>query len=126
MIPLHVHSSYSPLAGLCHPKELCQWAQENALKALAITDTNGFYGLHFFLQAAKEHNIRPIIGSEVVFENYRIVALCLSERGYEKICSLISKIQLEKIDREIFISSLKSFKDDVAVFTDQKRLCLSF
>jgi len=124
LIPLHVHSSYSPLAGLCHPKELCQWAQENALKALAITDTNGFYGLHFFLQAAKEHNIRPIIGSELVFENYRIVALCLSERGYEKICSLISKIQLEKIDREIFISSLKSFKDDVAVFTDQKETLL--
>ncbi|TDJ07003.1 MAG: DNA polymerase III subunit alpha, partial [Deltaproteobacteria bacterium] len=120
MIPLHVHSSYSPLAGLCHPKELCQWAFENALEALAITDTNGFYGLHFFLQAAKEHNIRPIIGLELIFENYRLVALCLTERGYEKLCSLISKIQLGKIDSDIFLSSLKNLGADAAVFTDQK------
>ena len=32
---------------------------------LALTDTNGLYGLIFFLQAAKEAGIRPIVGVEV-------------------------------------------------------------
>ena len=46
-------------------EELCLSAVKQGMDRLALTDTNGLYGLIFFLQTAAETGIKPIVGSEL-------------------------------------------------------------
>lgn len=62
---LHCRSNYSFLSGASSPKELVDEAVRLGLKALAITDLNGFYGIVRFAEAAKEHDIDTIFGAEL-------------------------------------------------------------
>jgi len=49
-IHLNVHSDYSRGWGLGTIEELCGAARDLGMKRLALTDTNGLYGLVFFCQ----------------------------------------------------------------------------
>ena len=61
---LHVHSYYSLMDGLNSPKELCQAAIDAGQTAIAITD-HGTLASHREMQiAAKELDIKPILGVE--------------------------------------------------------------
>ena len=64
-IHLNVHSHFSKGWGMGTLEELCLSAKEQGMDTLALTDTNGLYGLIFFLQTAKETGIRPILGGEI-------------------------------------------------------------
>jgi DNA-directed DNA polymerase III PolC len=121
-IPLHVHSSFSPLGGLCHIDEILDFAKKNGIKTLALTETNGFYGLQFFLQMAKEYGIIPLIGAEVKFLDFRLVIICSNNYGYEKLSTLISLINFKKIDEESFFIHLCEMSGDVVLFSDNKEL----
>jgi DNA polymerase III alpha subunit len=61
-IHLNVHSHYSKGWGVGTIEELCQAARDRGIKKLALTDTNGLYGLVFFVQTAREMGIEPIVG----------------------------------------------------------------
>jgi len=73
---LNTHSYYSLLRGTASPEALCQAAKSAGFEALALTDTNGLYGLVLFLEAAKVAGIRPIVGAEI-----RSALLCPALRG---------------------------------------------
>lgn len=62
MFPLHIHSSYSLLEGVITIDEILSKAVEYGLKSVALTDTNGMYGLVSFYKKAKEKKIKPITG----------------------------------------------------------------
>ena len=62
-VHLHVHSHYSMMQGVSSVKALCQKAAEAGCEYLALTDTNGLYGLIHFLEAARQHGLRPIVGA---------------------------------------------------------------
>ena len=44
---------------------LCKKAAEAGCEYLALTDTNGLYGLIHFLEAARQYGIRPIVGAHL-------------------------------------------------------------
>ncbi|HEX6681400.1 MAG TPA: error-prone DNA polymerase [Candidatus Limnocylindrales bacterium] len=62
---LHCHTNFSFLDGASHPEELVAEAVRLGLKALAITDHDGFYGVVRFAEAAREHGLRTIFGAEL-------------------------------------------------------------
>ncbi|MCX6639633.1 MAG: DNA polymerase III subunit alpha [bacterium] len=64
-IHLSLHSHYSLLRGTASPEQLCAAVQAQGGDTIALTDTNGLYGMVLFLQAAKEYGLRPIIGAEL-------------------------------------------------------------
>ncbi|HUU69527.1 MAG TPA: DNA polymerase III subunit alpha [Planctomycetota bacterium] len=66
---LHVHSNYSFLRGASRVDELAAAAKARGMRALAITDTNGLYGVIPFYQACRKEGIKPIIGAEIVCES---------------------------------------------------------
>ena len=70
-VHLHTHSYYSFCRGANSIEALCRAAKKRGMDRLALTDTNGVYGLIWFLQIAKEVGITPIIGAEVVSDNLR-------------------------------------------------------
>jgi len=64
-VHLHIHTEYSFLDGACRIGELIPRAKELGMKAVAITDHGGMYGIIEFYKKAKAEGIKPIIGCEV-------------------------------------------------------------
>jgi len=89
-VHLNVHSHYSKGWGIGTVEELCQAAKEHGMDRLALTDTNSLYGLVFFVQAAKETGIRPIVGGELVADEGRAVLLVKNPQGYANLSQIIS------------------------------------
>ncbi|MBX3325420.1 MAG: PHP domain-containing protein, partial [Nitrospira sp.] len=69
---------------------LCQAAQSQGQDYLALTDTNGLYGAIRFLEVAREHGLKPIIGAELVSGQHRAVLLVKNPTGYANLCRILS------------------------------------
>ena len=69
---LHCHSSFSFLDGASHPEELAEEAARLDLKALAVTDHDGFYGVVRFSEAAKATGLPTIFGAELTVDKLDI------------------------------------------------------
>lgn len=89
-VHLNVHSGYSKGWGVASIEALCRRAKTLQLEQLALTDTNGVYGLVFFVQTAKEMGITPIVGSELSCDGRRAVLLVKNAEGYANLCHIIS------------------------------------
>ncbi len=90
-IHLNIHSSYSKMEGVASPHDLVAGAVEMGYRMIALTDTNGLYGIVFFLQAAREAGIEPIVGSEIVHGGHRALLLVKNSTGYSNLCRIISE-----------------------------------
>ena len=64
-VHLHLHTEYSLLDGSGKLKSLWQKLRNLGMKSIAITDHGVMYGLVDFFKAAKENDIKPILGCEV-------------------------------------------------------------
>src|SRR5271166_3872096 len=62
---LHAHSGYSFLDGASTPEELVEEAVRLDLRAVALTDHDGLYGVVRFAEAAKELHMRTVFGAEL-------------------------------------------------------------
>src|SRR6185312_10902862 len=62
---LHAHSAYSFLDGASTPEELVEEAARLDLRAIALTDHDGLYGVVCFAEAARELDIRTVFGAEL-------------------------------------------------------------
>lgn len=61
---LHVHTHFSLFDGIATPQEYIDRAVELGMNSLAITDHGSLSGHREFYRAAKEKNIKPILGVE--------------------------------------------------------------
>ena len=68
-VHLHVHSHFSFGRGAASPVELVAAAHAQGARTLALTDRNNLYGLIWFLMAAQEAGIRPLVGAEIDAED---------------------------------------------------------
>ena len=119
-VHLNVHSHYSKGWGIATIEGLCRSAKEQGMKRLALTDTNGLYGLIFFLQTAREMGIHPIVGSEIRADDRRAVLLVRNLTGYANLCRIIS----DRHCRQDFdlITSVKERREGLIVFSDDLRV----
>src|SRR6476469_8052100 len=62
---LHAHSAYSFLDGASTPEELVEEAVRLDLRAIALTDHDGLYGVVRFAEAAKELQMSTVFGAEL-------------------------------------------------------------
>ncbi len=94
-VHLHVRSHYSFLRGVSSPEALCHAAALAGMDTLALTDTNGLYGLMPFLEAAKRYKIRPVIGAVLNTGAQSMVVLVKSEKGLEALNELLTRRHME-------------------------------
>jgi len=66
---LHAHSAYSFLDGASTPEELVEEAARLNLKAIALTDHDGLYGVVRFAEAARELDVQTVFGAELSLGN---------------------------------------------------------
>ena len=89
---LHCLTNFSFLRGASHPEELVERASELGYAALAITDECSVAGVVRAHQAAREHSLPLIVGSEFRLEDgLRLVLLATSRRGYGQLCRLVTR-----------------------------------
>jgi len=119
-IHLNVHSHFSKGWGLGSIEELCLTAREHGMDRLALTDINGLYGLVFFLEAAREMGIQPIVGSELTTDSHRAVLLVRNREGYANLCRIISDRHCHQ-DFDL-IKALRERREGLIIFSDDFRL----
>ncbi len=89
---LHCLSNFSFLRGAAHPEELVERAAALGYAALAITDQCSLAGVVRAHQAAKEHGLKLIVGSEIrLADGPRLVLLAMDRAGYGKLSGLITQ-----------------------------------
>jgi len=94
-IELHASSAFSFLRGGSFPEQLAQVAAELEMPAMALLDRNGVYGAQRFSVAAREQNVRPIIGCELSMEDGSVLPVLVENRtGYKNLCELLTQSHL--------------------------------
>lgn len=66
---LHAHSAYSFLDGAGTPEELVEEAARLDLRAIALTDHDGLYGVVRFAEAAADLGMATVFGAELSLSN---------------------------------------------------------
>lgn len=102
-VPLHVHSEYSLLDGAIRINDLVNFAKENDMPAVALTDHGVMYGDMELYTTAKENGVKPILGCEFYVHNgdieehdknnnpcYHLVLLAKDKTGYQNLIKLVS------------------------------------
>ena len=91
LTPLVAHSAYSLLWGVLTPRRLVEGAAVAGMRALALTDRNGLYGLPAFLGVCQELGVRPIVGAELAAGWGRVVAIARDRAGFSRLTRLLSE-----------------------------------
>jgi DNA polymerase III subunit alpha len=120
-VHLHAHTHSSLLDGAMTEEALVKRAAELGQGAVAITDHGVLFGSVKFIDAAREHGVKPIIGLEAYVatqgnmrepaqgagDNYHLTMLAADATGYQNLVHLTSAAHLEgfsykaRIDRDI-------------------------
>nr|MDP9146974.1 error-prone DNA polymerase [Acidobacteriota bacterium] len=75
--------------------ELASACAEREMPAMAMLDRDGMFGAPRFYMAAKQNNVRALMGAEVTSdEGWRYPLLVESRQGYQNLCRLITRMKL--------------------------------
>ncbi len=96
-VHLNVHSVYSAMRGTISMKYLMALAQSHHAESLALTDVNTVRGFIDFVHSAKDRNIAPIAGVNLITNIDEVVILAENRTGYENICRLITDCYTNRI-----------------------------
>lgn len=89
--PLWCKSHFSFLEGASHPDELVEEAHRLGLKALALTDRDGVYGIVRVHVNARALGLHLIVGAQVTVAGGSVLVLLAQDRGgYSNLCRLIT------------------------------------
>jgi error-prone DNA polymerase len=103
---LHCHTNFSFLDGASHPEELAEQAKRLGLRALAVTDHDGMYGVVRFSEAARQLNLPTVIGAELSLDlpgpqngepdpvGRHLLVLARGLEGYARLSRTIAKAQM--------------------------------
>ena len=103
---LHCHSSFSFLDGASSPEALAEEAARLDLKALAVTDHDGFYGVVRFAESARVVGLPTVFGAELTVDKLdvspgqpdpdgsHLLVLARDPVGYGALARVISEAQL--------------------------------
>ena len=112
-VHLRVHSAYSLAEGAIKSKDLVSLASENAMPAVAMTDSGNLFGALEFAVAASAAGVQPIIGAQLAMrrpdaqpgsalrsiggaadtpdQTDQIVLIAQTDAGYRNLMDLVSR-----------------------------------
>ena len=106
---LHLHTEYSMLDGAARVPDVIARAVADGQPAVGITDHGNMYGVLDFYRAAREADVKPIIGTEAYFvttsrfdrprraehDIFHLTLLATSNEGYRNLIKLSSAAYLD-------------------------------
>ena len=95
-VHLAVHSEYSLSDGLVKVKDLATRVADLDMPAVALTDRANLFGIVKFYKACREVGVKPIVGTELDYEDgdggaCRCRLLVASKTGYDNLLGLVSQ-----------------------------------
>ena len=87
---LQCATNFSFLRGASHAEELVTQAKHLGIAALAITDRNSLAGVVRAHAAAKDMNLKMIVGARLELDSASLLAYPTNRKGYGKLCRLLS------------------------------------
>jgi error-prone DNA polymerase len=87
---LQCATNFSFLRGASHAEELVTQAKHLGITALAITDRNSLAGVVRAHAAAKDMNLKMIVGARLELDSASLLAYPTNRKGYGKLCRLLS------------------------------------
>ena len=106
-VHLHLHTDYSMLDGACEVSKLIRHVKALDMPAVAMTDHGNIFGAVEFVNAAKEHGVKPILGCELYIckkEDHRaspegdtynhLIVLAENDQGYRNLVKIASEASL--------------------------------
>lgn len=120
-VHLHNHTHHSLLDGLSKPDDLVGLVKDMGMESVAITDHGTMSGVIEFYKAAKNADVKPVLGMEAYVAarsrhdrdpqkdkaRYHLILLAMNETGYKNLMYLSTKANLEgmyykpRIDHEL-------------------------
>jgi DNA polymerase-3 subunit alpha len=110
-VHLHVHSDYSLLDGACKIDRLMKRTAELGQCAVALTDHGNMFGAIEFFNAAKSHDLKPLVGCELYIapgsrleksgksddgkSYFHLGVLARNLEGYQNLLKLVSDAHLK-------------------------------
>ena len=94
-VELHARSAFSFLRGASVPEHLVEEAARLKLPGLALLDRDGVYGAPRLYQAARDTDVRALVGAEITMEDGSVVPLLvMNPEGYRNLSRLITTAKL--------------------------------
>lgn len=107
-ISLFNKSNYEMLSSLLKIDDIIEYAKNNDISSIALTDSN-MYGTMEFIKKCEKFGIKPIIGLEVILDEFRTLLYAKNYVGYKSLIKL-STIQNE---RRVVLEDLKKYNKEV-------------
>ena len=107
-IPLFNVTNYTLLSSLLKIDDLIDYAKNNNISTISITDTNMF-GTMEFIKKCEKNKLKPVIGLELILEELNIVVYAKNYTGYKNLMKL-STIQNERL---ITSEDLEKYNNDL-------------
>ncbi|MBN2000701.1 DNA polymerase III subunit alpha [candidate division KSB1 bacterium] len=123
-VHLHVHSNFSMCRGANTLEDICSTAQKMGKTFVSLTDTNGVYGLVWYIELATRYGLKPIIGAYLTAGQNFCVILAKNLSGYRFLCRIITKIHTDETFD--FAQYLFKFRHDVIVLSSDLDLLHQF
>jgi DNA polymerase-3 subunit alpha len=138
-VHLRVHSAYSLAEGAIHAKQLVKLAKDQAMPAVAMTDSGNMFGALEFAVTAAGEGVQPIVGVQLNIRRpvdegrrgLRVVGgrdvmpdhlplIAQNETGYRNLMSLVSQAFLDGTGEEapqLSLDDLKGRTDGLIALT---------
>ena len=91
---LHAHSAFSFLDGASTPEQLVEEAARLGLRAIALTDHDGLYGVVRFAEAAAEFDMATVFGAELSLGETHLLVLARGPEGYRRLSRQLAAAHL--------------------------------
>ena len=95
-IRLGLCSAYSLLYGVNMPGKLLDRAISLGAGTVSICDINNLYGVHNFLEEAKEKKIKPVIGTALTRNEKRVYCFVEDKNGFARLCEILTERSKDK------------------------------
>lgn len=117
MMHLNVKSGFSFFHSALKVDDIVNYAKENKLPAIALTDINNMFGAIDFYYKCKEAKIKPLIGIEVLIKNdeinFPLIMLAKNNEGYLILLRLASLMENDQKTAFLDINDLSQYSQDV-------------
>ena len=107
-IPLFNTSNYTIQSSLLKITDIVEYAKNNNIPSIALTDINMFRTMEFIKLCQKE-NIKPLVGLRVILDDASIILLAKNYNGYKNLMKLATLQSEETLSQNI----LSDYKKDL-------------
>jgi len=115
---LNTHSTFSKMRGTASLRDLLKHAVKYRMNHLALTEVNGIWGFIRFVQFAREFDIQPIAGVNLITDYDDVILLVENQQGYENMCRIISDVHES---RDVHVADLlKSRYEGLFILSHEK------